>query len=170
PDFYRGTDVWDLSLADPDNRRPVDFAARTEMLRSLKEHADPAELLKNWRGGRMKMYITWKALQFRRSHTDLFHEGESLPLRVAGAKENHIIAFARRYRDQWCVVAVPRLMARLARRRTAPLRAKMWRDTVVELPVDAPSQWTNVLTSETASTPLVASQLFSTLPFALLTN
>jgi (1->4)-alpha-D-glucan 1-alpha-D-glucosylmutase len=170
PDFYRGTDVWDLSLADPDNRRPVDFAARTEMLRSLKEHSDPAELLKNWRDGRMKLYITWKALQFRRSHADLFREGEYLPLHVAGAKENHIIAFVRRYRDQWCVVAVPRLMARLARRRTAPLGEKMWRDTMVELPMDAPSQWTNILTGETASTPLYASQLFSTLPFALLTN
>jgi (1->4)-alpha-D-glucan 1-alpha-D-glucosylmutase len=170
PDFYRGTDVWDLSLADPDNRRPVDFAARAEMLRTLKEHSDPAELLTNWRDGRMKLYITWKALQFRRSHADLFREGEYLPLHVAGAKENHIIAFVRRYRDQWCFVAVPRLMARLARRRTAPLGEKMWRDTMVELPMDAPSQWTNILTGETASTPLYASQLFSTLPFALLTN
>ena len=170
PDFYRGTDVWDLSLADPDNRRPVDFAARTEMLRCLKEHSDPTELLKNWRDGRMKLYTTWKALQFRRSHADLFREGEYLPLHVAGAKENHIIAFVRRYRDQWCFVAVPRLMARLARRRTAPLGEKIWRDTVVELPMDAPSQWTNILTGETAPSPLYASQLFSTLPFALLTN
>ena len=170
PDFYRGTDVWDLSLADPDNRRPVDFAARTEMLRCLKEHSDPTELLKNWRDGRMKLYTTWKALQFRRSHADLFREGEYLPLHVAGAKENHIIAFVRRYRDQWCFVAVPRLMARLARRRTAPLGEKIWRDTMVELPMDAPSQWTNILTGETAPSPLYASQLFSTLPFALLTN
>jgi (1->4)-alpha-D-glucan 1-alpha-D-glucosylmutase len=170
PDFYRGTDLWDLSLADPDNRRPVDFAARTEMLRSLKDHADPAELLKNWRDGRMKMYITWKALQFRRAHADLFREGEYVPLHVTGTKENHVIAFARRYRDQWTVVAVPRLMARLARRTGAPLGTKVWRDTVVELPVDAPSQWRNILTGETVSTPLLASQLFSTLPFALLTN
>src|SRR5436190_8613513 len=140
------------------------------MLRSMKEHSDPAALLKNWRDGRMKLYITWKALQFRRSHADLFREGEYLPLHVAGAKENHIIAFVRRYRDQWCVVAVPRLMARLARRRTAPLGEKIWRDTMVELPMDAPSQWTNILTGETASTPLYASQLFSTLRFALLTN
>ena len=170
PDFYRGNEVWDLSLADPDNRRPVDFASRVEMLHSLKDHGNPAELLKNWRDGRLKMYITWKALQFRRSHEDLFHEGEYLPLRIAGARENHIVAFARRWRDQWCVVAVPRLMARLTRRGTPPLGEKVWRDTMVELPPDAPSQLTSVLTGEPLSTPLRASQLFSKLPFSLLTT
>src|SRR5262249_29162865 len=99
-----------------------------------------------------------------------FHEGEYLPLHVSGPRENHVVAFARRYRDQWCIVAVPRLMARLAARGTAVLGEKVWRKTIVELPDDAPSQWTNVLTGEITSTALLASQLFSTLPFAFLTN
>jgi (1->4)-alpha-D-glucan 1-alpha-D-glucosylmutase len=169
PDFYRGNDLWDLSLADPDNRRPVDFSSRVETLRRLNDNADPAMLLKHWRDGRIKMYVTWKGLHFRRSHADLFREGEYIPLRVTGARSDRVVAFARRYRDQWCIAAVPRLVARLTRNGTPPLGEKVWSDTLVELPPDAPSQWTNVLTGDAISA-LSASKLFTTLPFALLTN
>jgi (1->4)-alpha-D-glucan 1-alpha-D-glucosylmutase len=170
PDFYRGTDLWDLSLADPDNRRPVNFSGRVEVLRRLKETADPAKFLKHWRDGRIKMYVTWKGLQLRRSHADLFREGEYIPLGVTGARSDHVVAFARRYHDQWCIVTVPRLVARLTRSGTPPLGEKAWRDTLIQLPPDAPSSWTNVLTGEAISSPLLACKLFSTLPFALLTN
>jgi (1->4)-alpha-D-glucan 1-alpha-D-glucosylmutase len=170
PDFYRGTDLWDLSLADPDNRRPVNFSERGEALRRLNDNADPAKLLKKWRDGQIKMYVTWKALQFRRLHADLFREGEYVPLRVTGSKHRHVVAFARRYRDQWCIAAVPRLMARLTRSGTPPLGEKVWRDTLIELPADAPSPWTNVLTGEMVSGGLSAANLFTTLPFALLVS
>lgn len=170
PDFYRGTDSWDLSLADPDNRRPVDFTSRIEMLECLKHEAQPEELLKNWQDGRIKMYVTWKALEFRRAHPDLFREGEYIPLRVTGALQNHIIAFARRLRDQWCMAVVPRLMANLTRAGSPPLGDKIWHDTTVELPADAPSDWTNVLTGEISSSPLHALSLFSTLPLAFMTT
>jgi (1->4)-alpha-D-glucan 1-alpha-D-glucosylmutase len=168
PDFYRGTDLWDFSLADPDNRRPVDFAHRVETLRRLNDEADPAKLLKNWRDGHIKMYMTWKGLQFRRSHADLFREGEYVPLGVTGAKSAHVVAFARRNHDKWCVVVVPRLMAGLTRSGTPPLGEKVWSDTLVEHPPDAPAHWTNVLTGEAISSPLWPAKLFSTLPFALL--
>jgi (1->4)-alpha-D-glucan 1-alpha-D-glucosylmutase len=170
PDFYRGTEVQDLSLADPDNRRPVDFTARVEMLRELKDHANPADLLKTWRDGRMKMYVLWKSLEFRRSHPDLFREGEYIPLHVTGPREQHIVALARRWRDQWCVVAAPRLMAGLTRSGTPPVGTKVWRDTMIELPADAPSEWTNVLTGEVLSNSLAVSRLFSILPAGLLVH
>jgi len=167
PDLYRGTEVWDLSLADPDNRRPVDFSARFQMFDELKKSARPSELLKNWTDGRIKMYVAWKTLTLRRSQSDLFLEGEYIPLRTAGARQDHIIAFARRLNDQWCLVAVPRLMAKLTRAGTPPLGAKVWQDTTIELPDGAPSQWTNALTGEKVTSPLLAANLFSTLPVAV---
>jgi (1->4)-alpha-D-glucan 1-alpha-D-glucosylmutase len=169
PDFYRGTDLWDLSLADPDNRRPVDFTSRVQMLAQLQKKADPKELLKNWSDGRIKMYVTWKLLECRRAHYDLFSSGEYVPLRVSGARSDHVIAFARRLHNQWCVVAVPRLYAALTRAGSPPLGEAVWQDTVVELPPEAPQRWTNILTGEEVSATIVASQLFGTLPlgFAL---
>jgi len=164
PDFYRGTDAWDFSLADPDNRRPVDFSARIEMLEQLKNHADPRELLKCWADGRLKVYVTWKSLNFRREHSDLFLHGEYIPLRVEGPRANHLIAFARRLHDDWCVIAVPRLLVKLGRGRN------LWQDTSIELPAEAPVDWTNILTSGEVSAPLSASALFSTLPLAVLSS
>jgi (1->4)-alpha-D-glucan 1-alpha-D-glucosylmutase len=168
PDFYRGTESWDLSLADPDNRRPVDFAVRIEMLERLKAEAVPEELLKNWRDGRIKMYTTWRALEFRRSKPDLFREGEYIPLRVSGARQNHVIAFTRRLHGQWCVAAVPRLMAKLTRPGKPPLGAKIWQDTRIEPPQDAPSQWKDIFTGAELQSPLLAANLFATFPVACL--
>jgi (1->4)-alpha-D-glucan 1-alpha-D-glucosylmutase len=171
PDFYRGTELWDLSLADPDNRRPVDFTSRIEMLRGLKqEDVRPAELLKNWHSGRIKIFTTWKALEFRRAHIDLFREGEYIPLRVTGALENHIIAFARRLHGQWCVVAVPRLISALTRAGSPPLGKKVWKDTRIELPQDAPLTWTNIFTTELVESSLLAARIFATLPIGILTS
>ena len=167
PDFYQGTEMWDLSLADPDNRRPVDFSARIQMFEELQKRARPRELLKNWTDGRIKMYVAWKTLTLRRSHADLFSEGEYIPLRAAGARQDHIIAFARRLGDQWSFVAVPRLVAKLTRAGSAPLGAKVWQDTMIELPPEAPSHWTNALTGEEVTSPVLAANLFSTLPVAV---
>src|SRR5207302_6128918 len=133
PDFYRGTDSWDFSLADPDNRRPVDFSSHIEMLEHLKKHANLRELLKSWADGRLKLYVTWKLLNFRRKHSELFLQGEYIPLRIAGPRTNHLIAFARRLHDDWCVIAVPRLLAKLGRGKT------LWRDTSIERPAEASS-------------------------------
>src|SRR4029077_18396482 len=104
PDFYRGTDVWDLSLADPDNRRTVDFSHRIDMLDGLKRSADPTELLNSWEDGRLKLYVTWNLLNFRRAHAKLFLEGEYVPLKVTGSRADHVIAFCRRIHNDWCVV------------------------------------------------------------------
>jgi (1->4)-alpha-D-glucan 1-alpha-D-glucosylmutase len=162
PDFYRGTDVWDLSLADPDNRRPVDFASRIAMFAGLQKKTNPRQLLKSLGDGRLKLYITWKLLNFRRAHRDLFLEGEYVPLSVTGARADHVIAFARRIHDDWCVVAAPRLLGKLGRGRNR------WQDTFIQLPTEAGSDWTNILTKENVSTELSASTLFAGLPVAVL--
>jgi (1->4)-alpha-D-glucan 1-alpha-D-glucosylmutase len=163
PDLYRGTDAWDFSLADPDNRRPVDFSSRIEMLEEITKNANPRELLKSWTDGRLKLYVTWRLLNFRREHSDLFLHGEYVPLRVVGSRADHVIAFGRYLHDDWCIVAVPRLLAKLGRGKN------VWQDTSIELPPDTPSDWINVLANEEPSSPLPASSLFSTLPLAVLT-
>jgi (1->4)-alpha-D-glucan 1-alpha-D-glucosylmutase len=162
PDFYRGTDVWDLSLVDPDNRRPVAFSSRIEMLEELKKRSNPRELLKRWTDGRLKLYVTWKLLNFRREHSNLFLRGEYIPVGVAGSRANHVIAFARRLYNDWCLIAVPRLLAKLGRGK------RLWQDTSIEMPLEAPSQWVNVLTREEVSKRSSVSELFATLPFAVL--
>src|SRR2546428_528615 len=83
PDIYQGTEIWDYSLVDPDNRRPVDYAQRREMLETL-ETAKPDELMHAWPDGRIKMFLTQRVLRFRREHADLFQRGEYLPLRASG--------------------------------------------------------------------------------------
>src|SRR6185436_10940801 len=96
PDFYRGTEIWDLSLADPDNRRPIDFSHRVATFEELKKQTNARALLKSWSDGRLKMSVMWKLLNFRRDRRQLFLDGEYIPLRVTGARSNHIVAFARR--------------------------------------------------------------------------
>ena len=166
PDFYRGTELWDLSLADPDNRRSVDFPSRQRIFDELKNKPKLTDLLKLYSDGRLKMYVTWKALQFRLTDPDLFTEGEYIPLRATGAQSDHLIAFARHMHDRWCIVAVPRLFASLRRASSAPTGEKIWRDTQIELPAGISERGRNVFTNEEVSTRMT-SDLFATLPFAI---
>src|SRR5262249_6446198 len=151
--------------ADPDNRRPVDFDARHTMLSKLKNGSDPTQLLKSWPDGRIKMYVTSRLLQFRRAHPALFSEGEYIPVRVSGTHSNHIIAFARRFHDEWCVVAVPRLCASLTRAGSPPI-GESWVDTELELPGESPTSGTDIFTGRNVSVRRV-SELFGSLPFAV---
>ncbi len=167
PDFYQGTELWDLSLADPDNRRPVDFESRMRALAGLRVRAQPKELFKNWRDGRIKMYVTWKLLNFRRRHSDLFLHGDYIPLRVTGTRAEHVVAFVRRLHDSWCVTAAARFFTKLARTGSPPLGEKVWGNTAVELPDDAPASWANVLTDERFSSPPLCSVMFSKFPLCV---
>jgi len=167
PDIYQGTELWDFSLADPDNRRPVDFDKRIHTLRWLKRHAKPSELLNHWEDGRIKLFITWKALSFRRDHLSLFLDGEYLPLAVKGRHAEHVVAFARHYQNEWALIIAPRLTARLTRPLKPPLGIKVWEDTSLVLPANAPQHWHDVFTSETVATDRVA-DILCRLPLALL--
>lgn len=105
PDFYQGTEFWDLSLVDPDNRRPVDFQKRRD---ALLHHADWAALARDWRTGEIKLALTKALLDVRSRFADLFREGDYQPVRVSGAHARHIIAFTRSFRRQRIVIAVGR--------------------------------------------------------------
>jgi (1->4)-alpha-D-glucan 1-alpha-D-glucosylmutase len=166
PDLYQGGELWDLSLVDPDNRRPVDYQNRVHVLDWIEKHGRPKELLHWWQDGRIKMFILWKSLTFRREHPEVFMEGEYLPIEVSGRRAENVIAFARHLGDKWILVAAPRLMSQLTKAGT-PALGRIWADTVLQLPPQAPRQWRNVFTGKAVNTPKLA-DIFSELPFALL--
>ena len=179
--FYQGTELWDFSLVDPDNRRPVDFRKRIQLLKELKKRESKSrdtlipELLVNWEDGRIKLYVTYKALNFRREHRDLFLEGEYLPLFSSGERRNNVVAFSRSKADQWVLVAVPRLVAKMAA--PGPLGKRVWGESVLTIPPEAPGSWTNIFTGETLETThasetgsLPLHRVFSRFPVALLSS
>jgi (1->4)-alpha-D-glucan 1-alpha-D-glucosylmutase len=129
PDIYQGNEIWDYSLVDPDNRRPVDYTRRREMLESLAT-ADPQHLMRTWPDGRIKLFLTQRVLQFRRDHVELFNTGEYLPLTPIGTFAECCVSFARRLADQWIVVIAPRLSSRIG----FPPIGENWKDTMIELP------------------------------------
>lgn len=167
PDFYQGTELWNLSLVDPDNRRPVDFEARMALLASLKEEESRGQLelaqrlLSSWEDGRIKLYLIYKALNFRKAKEKLFSAGEYIPVAVEGPAKEHLCAFARYSGEEWVLVAVPRLLALLqstGRDRGLPVRNSLpgkdvWRETALILPEGSPDIWRNIFTGEKITTP-----------------
>src|ERR1700678_845566 len=110
PDFYQGTEFWDLSLVDPDNRRPVDFAARARVLAAM-EAPDWADLTRNWRNGHVKLAWTRHLLKLRTELSGVFADGEYQPLAVSGPHRDHVIAFARRRGRDAAIVAITKSLA-----------------------------------------------------------
>jgi (1->4)-alpha-D-glucan 1-alpha-D-glucosylmutase len=108
PDLYQGTEFWDFSLVDPDNRAPVDYDARAAAL-SAPDASDPEALLADWRSGRLKQAIVRGALSARRTHAELFEQGGYVPLPVLGPRGDHVLAFVRCIQDRCVFTLVPRL-------------------------------------------------------------
>jgi (1->4)-alpha-D-glucan 1-alpha-D-glucosylmutase len=129
PDIYQGNEIWDFSLVDPDNRRPVHYRHRREMLATIGK-AKPEELLQSWPDGRIKMFLTQRVLQFRREHANLFQCGNYLPIRASGNLADCCISFGRQWHDEWIVVIAPRLSSRIG----FPPVGERWKDTAVDLP------------------------------------
>jgi (1->4)-alpha-D-glucan 1-alpha-D-glucosylmutase len=139
PDFFQGTELWDLSLVDPDNRRPVDFASRRAMLGKIRESArrDPTStlchLLKNPGNGAVKMYVINRALECRRDNHELFMRGEYLPLDVMGPRAPHVIAFARAHGEKRVLVVCGRFFMQLPQASPLPVDPRTWNDTSVNV-------------------------------------
>lgn len=159
PDTYQGTELWDLSLVDPDNRRPVDYARRHHLLQELQARLAAAgndrtalaqELLGRKADGRIKLYVTMLALECRRTHPGLFASGDYIPAQVRGAQCEHAFGFVRRQGNHAACVVVPRLITRLLEGGLeAPLGEAAWQDTTLLMPGTGPQrQWRNVFTGE----------------------
>lgn len=112
PDFYQGTEFWDFSLVDPDNRRPVDFMARAAALDELA-NPDWAGLTRDWSDGRIKLAWTRQLLKLRAELPSLFARGGYEPLQVTGRDRDHVIAFARRLDRDAVIVVVTKAFAAL---------------------------------------------------------
>jgi len=167
PDLYQGTELWDFSLVDPDNRRPVDFESRRRALREIRGDDWPRaqlarELYGQWQDGRIKLFLTHAALHARRENPDLFAGGAYQPLEPTGPRADNLVAFSRTAHGQTAVVVVPRLVASLLD--GARLRPEKFEGTVV--PVRG--RFVDVFTGEERQGPLRVDQLFSTLPVSLL--
>lgn len=178
PDFYQGTELWDLNLVDPDNRRPVDFEKRCAMLAGIRQEEDVdvgrliRDLLSTTEDGRIKLFLIYRALKARKRHREVFREGAYLPLESAGRFRSNVVAFARRYRQQWAIVLAPRFLTRLVRDGGFPLGRQVWHDTEVLLPDCSPLEWRNAVTGEVlcAGNALPVGDVLLGFPVALLTG
>ena len=183
PDFYQGTEVWDFSLVDPDNRRPVDFSARVALLTGLRHRIaadNPAavarDLLANWEDGCVKMYVIHRALHCRRRSPKLFQAGDYVPLRTGGVGGDHVVAFARWRAAAVVITVVPRLTATLTDGGARlPVGSDVWRDTWVEVPRDLPAgAYVHVFTGAAVEVPggegrrLSVGDILADFPIALL--
>jgi (1->4)-alpha-D-glucan 1-alpha-D-glucosylmutase len=153
PDFYQGTEVYNLSLVDPDNRRPVDYARLQELLSSLgargdeNPHALVDELMRRPEDDRLKLCLTLRALRYRSQEQELFSRGEYVPLRASGKRQRHIISFARRDATKEAIVIAGRFFTGLCDIRSElPTGARAWHDTVVFTGAPAGATYRDVLT------------------------
>jgi len=169
PDIYQGNEIWDFSLVDPDNRRPVDYKSRAEMLSCLSTKT-PEELLQNWPDSRIKMFLIQRTLHFRGEHADLFQRGDYLALPVIGTFADCCVAFARQLSGQRIIIIAPRLSSRVG----FPPVGDRWKDTMIELPEGFPlERWRQVVTGHEfwiKQRKVRVADALEQLPFALLTD
>jgi (1->4)-alpha-D-glucan 1-alpha-D-glucosylmutase len=186
PDFYQGTEGWDFSLVDPDNRKPVDFKLREAILKRLKRRiegprknraATAKALLRSWKDGMVKLYVIRTTLNYRRENRALFREGDYTPLVSEGRFGENVCAFARRRDGKTAIVVVPRLVTRISRDLDKPpLGLAVWENSCIAVPDQiAEDAFHNVLTSETISVAKAAGrrtlrlgEIFANFPVALL--
>ncbi|MEL6902040.1 MAG: malto-oligosyltrehalose synthase [Cyanobacteria bacterium J06606_4] len=178
PDFYQGSELWDLSLVDPDNRRPVDYSKRKQYIKGIATawQASPGnlleDLLKNSPDGRIKLFLTMRGLALRHHYQDLFATGSYVPLTVTGTHAERVIAFARTQGKQTVIAIAPRFFTGLSAADTLPCGTAIWQDTAVTLSSGSQTPWKNWLTGKEQPLPEKAliGELCEAFPVALLSN
>ncbi len=174
PDIYQGTELWDLSLVDPDNRRPVGYERRQNLLEELCPELERrpemiVDLLDHWQDGTVKLALMWQVLRLREAQPELFARGSYEPLEISGERADCVCAFARNHADNQIIAAVPRLVAALDAQPD-------WADTMIVLPAGhIGRRWRNLFTSARVeaeewkdSLVIPADRMFENLPISLL--
>lgn len=180
PDFYQGEELWDLSLVDPDNRRPIDYERRRTLLQGLKKalREEPKDcrerLLRDWKSGEVKLWLTWQLLQLKKKDPELFVKGEYLSIEPLGEGRRHFVCFMRRFEGRSILVVVPRFLASTGagvgrKLAVTDLRAL---NTEIQLPHQAARVWRCVLTgrkieSRDGEKTLLASDVLDGLPVGI---
>ena len=197
PDVYFGQEQWNLSLVDPDNRRPVDFAKSRQLFDDLKREIDHSgreavceRLRETPRDAALKLFVTWQALQVRQKYAQVFRDGEYVPLSAEGARSDHLCAFAWRGADNGevngtrgmnplIIVAVPRFIAKLDLDRperelhSYVFDESAWTDTIVRLEGVSPPELRNVISGRSIrldQSSISAANLFRDFPVAVLSS
>lgn len=179
PDFYQGSEMWDLSLVDPDNRRPVDYGVRSEALDAMQRKAEAEgalavchEALARLEDGRIKLWATHRALALRAEMPEIFRRGEYGALDAEGAHSQHLIAFSRRHGEECVLTAVPRFACTLMRQRAEMPLGTAWGDAALIAEACAGRRLVNVFTGEEVVVPgdgrIRLAKLFAEFPVALL--
>ncbi len=187
PDIYQGTELCDLSLVDPDNRRPVDFQHRDALLRTLEQHLKPtgvnreeliSDLVQRRHDGTLKLFAIWRALTCRRQYPEVFSNGAYIPLAPTGHRQDNACAFARHLQGTTVIAVVSRFMTQFTRGDN-PLLAEslLWENTALPLTPDLnQGRYRNLLTDQIvdwngappAGIPMA--KILGPLPIALLLN
>lgn len=172
PDTYQGAELWDLSLVDPDNRRPVDFEVRAAHLAAIGR-LEPARLVRNWKDGAIKQAVVARSLAARREAIGLFFEGTYEPLEASGPRSENVLAFSRRYHDEFLIVVVPRLVAGLMGETDVPLPPReAWEGTTIPMPdfAETAPGLTDLITGRTwmRAKTMALGELLGDFPVALL--
>ncbi|MGL5080820.1 MAG: malto-oligosyltrehalose synthase [Microcoleaceae cyanobacterium] len=177
PDFYQGTELWDLSLVDPDNRRPVDFQQRLSFLQEIKRRCRTGikglieDLMTTWEDGRLKLFLITKVLGVRKKYLGIFQKGHYQPLTVTGKHKGHIIAFARTYGESAAITISPRFLSHVTQASLFPLGESVWEDTAVEIPSQFINRtWREVIADQDIpeSSHVLVGQILQSFPAALL--
>ena len=176
PDFYQGSELWEFNLVDPDNRRPVDYSNRKNMLDILKQKAQEdtglllSRLMETPEDGRIKLYLTSQILNYRKQHPTLFQEGSYVPIDALGEKARHIIAFERTKEDKTMIVACSRFYLQLLSAGTAI--GETWENTSLMLPKQLKGTFRDIISgqilSSTQDDKLLLREAFSMLPMVVL--
>jgi (1->4)-alpha-D-glucan 1-alpha-D-glucosylmutase len=168
PDYYQGTELWDFSLVDPDNRRPVDYTVRARLLKSLGAEPKARQLLQNLADGRAKLHVIRKGLEVRKKFPSLFHGAQYTPLYADAGREENVIAFMLSGSEGAVLAVAPRLFAGLmAVDDAAPLGARAWGEAKIAPGIEG--EFVNVLTGEThRGRELRIADLLASFPVALL--
>lgn len=151
PDFYQGTELWSLTLVDPDNRRPVDFRKRQQLLTEVRRSEANKHYLEKIKAspqdGKIKLFLTYQALKARKERQALFEKGAYLPLQAEGPLKEHLVAFARHEGSSWAVTIAPRFFTSLVEAGQYPVGTELWNDTRIILPGHSPAKWKEAITS-----------------------
>lgn len=154
PDVYQGCELWNFSLVDPDNRRPVDYELMHTYLtevEQLQQQLSPKQFFQQlWQernSGKIKFWLTYRLLQERQTNAELFETGDYIPLKIEGKYKNHVLAFARKAKGEWLVTAIPLYVALLSKTQHTSLEQLDWADTRIVLPEGAPTFWENRFTN-----------------------
>ncbi|HEY9767907.1 MAG TPA: malto-oligosyltrehalose synthase [Coleofasciculaceae cyanobacterium] len=152
PDLYQGAELWELSLVDPDNRRPVNYQKRTNFLKEIKEKSNQdilqliKELIETKENGKIKLFLTYQLLKARQEYAKIFQNSDYQPIEVTGKYHNHLVAFARNYEDKTLVAIAPRFLTGIIKPGQLPLGTEVWSDTSLKL---AHKNWHNLVDNQT---------------------